>query len=99
MSTNSHSCDKFLIKIAMALPTPQELQYQILHKDDDRSSALYITAGTMIVLPALSVMVRLACRRHLKYPIAFDDIAIVISLVSPPWSCNIRIIGLKLVFI
>ena len=64
----------------MAL-TPQEIRYQILHKDDDRSSALHVTAGTMIVLPAVAVMLRVACRRHLKLPMALDDVAIIISLV------------------
>lgn len=66
----------------MALLSPQEIQFQVLHRNDDRSSALHITAGIMAALPAAAVIVRLACRRHLKVPIAIDDIAIVISLVG-----------------
>ena len=66
----------------MALLSPQEIEYQELHKDDDRSSILYIVAGIMATLPTVAVIMRLACRKHLKLPIAFDDIAIVVALVS-----------------
>ena len=65
----------------MVVITPADIAYQVAHKDDDRRSALYGTAATMIVLPTVVVGLRLACRRHLKAPIAHDDIAIIVALV------------------
>ncbi|KAI4094203.1 MAG: hypothetical protein LQ339_007546 [Xanthoria mediterranea] len=62
--------------------TPADVAYQKAHKDDDRSGALYATAATMIVLPTIAVILRLACRRHLQAPISHDDIAIIVALVS-----------------
>ncbi|CAO1602397.1 hypothetical protein XANCAGTX0491_006008 [Xanthoria calcicola] len=61
--------------------TPADVAYQKAHKDDDRSGALYATAATMIVLPTIAVILRLACRRHLQAPISHDDIAIIVALV------------------
>ncbi|KAI4268066.1 MAG: hypothetical protein L6R38_007976 [Xanthoria sp. 2 TBL-2021] len=61
--------------------TPADIAYQKAHKDDDRSGALYATAATMIVLPTIAVVLRLACRRHLQAPISHDDIAIIVALV------------------
>lgn len=71
--------------------TPADVAYQKAHKDDDRSGALYATAATMIVLPTIAVILRLACRRHLQAPISHDDIAIIVALVSiaPLQSCLI----------
>ncbi|KAL8750904.1 MAG: hypothetical protein Q9199_006777 [Rusavskia elegans] len=62
--------------------TPADIAYQKAHKDDDRSGALYATAATMIVLPTIAVVLRLACRRHLQAPISHDDIAIVVALLT-----------------
>ena len=66
----------------MIVVTPEDIEYQKVHENDDRTTILYTTAATMIVFPGIAVVLRLACRYNLKAPISHDDVAIIVALVS-----------------
>lgn len=65
----------------MALPTPEEIQYQIEHIHDDRSGDMLISNATGIAIAAIAVLLRFISRRMCKASIQADDWMILIAMV------------------
>ena len=66
--------------------TPEQLQYQIEHINDDRSTEIIASCVIVAFLATGAVVLRVACRRHMKLPLSWDDHTIIAALVSifPP---------------
>ncbi|MCJ1380706.1 hypothetical protein MMC17_003814 [Xylographa soralifera] len=65
----------------MAGISPQELQYQEAHIDDDLSAGLYASSVIMAVVTTIAVVLRLLCRRKLNAKVTLDDYCIMFALV------------------
>ncbi|MCJ1429126.1 hypothetical protein MMC29_007039 [Sticta canariensis] len=65
----------------MALPTPEEIQYQEEHIHDDRSGNIVTSHAICIVIAAIAVFLRLIARRMCRASIQADDWMIIVALL------------------
>lgn len=65
----------------MAIPTPEEIQYQEEHVHDDRSGNIVTSHAICISIAAIAVLLRLIARRMCKASIQADDWMIMVALV------------------
>ncbi|KAL9006292.1 MAG: hypothetical protein Q9188_000949 [Gyalolechia gomerana] len=61
--------------------TPEEVEYQTMHINDNRGPEITAAIIIVAVLAALSVFLRLACRRYTKCAISWDEYFILAGLV------------------
>ncbi len=64
-------------------PSLAELQYQSLHRNDNKGPTLIVIATLLIVIATTTVAVILCqvARRTIKRPLNIDDFAIIVALV------------------
>ncbi|KAL8948136.1 MAG: hypothetical protein Q9222_005647 [Ikaeria aurantiellina] len=79
----------------MAL-SPSELQYQQAHFYDDRSSDILGTIIAMGIVTTAAIALRLACRRHLKVAISWDDYTIIAAYILNVGNLIIDGLGIRL---
>ena len=60
---------------------PSNIQWQLDHIDDDRSSAIVISHVTVLPLAVIAVILRFASRHICKASIKADDYLIIVALV------------------
>ena len=65
----------------MALPTPEEIQYQEEHIHDDRSGNVVTSHAICMAIATTAVLLRLIARRMCKASIQADDWMIIFALV------------------
>ncbi|MCJ1426353.1 hypothetical protein MMC29_004256 [Sticta canariensis] len=65
----------------MAIPTPEEIQYQEEHIHDDRSGDLVTSYAICIAIATTAVLLRLIARRMCKASIQADDWMIIFALL------------------
>lgn len=70
--------------------TPDMLQYQIDHIDDNRRPEIITSAVIVGVLAIAAVVLRLLCRRHMKVAISYDDYLIIAGLVFSLGLCFLQ---------
>ena len=61
---------------------PEEIQYELQHIHEDRSSELVTTFATCTALAYIAVILRLIARRVNRAPIQADDSWVLVALVS-----------------
>ena len=66
----------------MAPPNEQEIQYQLAHIHEDRSSDIVVSHSICIVIAVVAVLLRFTSRRLCKAPILADDYMTIVALVS-----------------
>ncbi|MCJ1272070.1 hypothetical protein MMC22_011977 [Lobaria immixta] len=65
----------------MALPTPEEIQYQEDHIHDDRSGDIVTSHAICITIAVIAVLFRFISRRMCKASIQADDWMIIVALL------------------
>lgn len=70
------------ILMAAAYLTPDMLQHQIDHIDEDQGPKVVVAVVLVSLLATAAVALRLACRRHMRVLISYDDYMITVGLVS-----------------
>ena len=65
----------------MAVPNPAEVQYQLEHIHEDRSSDIVISHIICMTLATAAVLLRFTSRRLCKAAILADDYMIIVALV------------------
>lgn len=65
----------------MAAPSPSEIQYQLDHIREDRSSDIVISHIICMTLATVAVILRFTSRRLCKAAILADDYMIIAALV------------------
>ena len=65
----------------MAAPSPAEIQYQLEHVHEDRSSDIVISHIVCMTLATVAVILRFTSRRLCKAAILADDYMILVALV------------------
>ena len=65
----------------MAAPSPAEIQYQLEHIHEDRSSDIVISHIVCMTLATVAVILRFTSRRLCKAAILADDYMILVALV------------------
>jgi hypothetical protein len=68
-------------KLGSSSPSLAELQYQSLHRDDNKGSTLIVIAAVLTATATVAVILRLIARRTIKRPLNIDDFAIIVALV------------------
>ncbi|KAL8715738.1 MAG: hypothetical protein Q9220_000405 [cf. Caloplaca sp. 1 TL-2023] len=63
----------------MAMPSQEEIQYQLSHINDDRSGDIILSHGIGIALAASAVVLRFVARRLSKAKVGADDYMIVVA--------------------
>ena len=65
----------------MATLSPQEMQYQVANKNDNRDAAIVASLAIMLAAAYLAVGLRFLSRRMARVKLASDDWVMVIGLV------------------
>ena len=65
----------------MAAPSPSEIQYQLDHIHEDRSSDIVVSHVICLTIATVAVILRFASRRLCKAAILADDYMIIAALV------------------
>ncbi|CAO1599702.1 hypothetical protein XANCAGTX0491_003418 [Xanthoria calcicola] len=78
------------ILMAAAYLNPDMLRSQIDNIDQDQGPRVLAAAVIVSVLATSAVAVRLACRRHLKVAVSYDDYIIIIGLVIAVVQCVLQ---------
>lgn len=61
--------------------TPEQIQYQLAHRHEDRSGAIAGAISTVTVLATIAVILRFMARRAIRAKIMADDYFTVAALV------------------
>ena len=69
----------------MAPPSAEEIEYQLAHIHQDRSSDIVVSHAICIVIALIAVVLRFSSRRLCKAPILADDYMIIVALVRLSW--------------
>ncbi|KAL8768853.1 MAG: hypothetical protein Q9209_005034 [Squamulea sp. 1 TL-2023] len=72
---------KFTV-IAMAGPTPADIQYQLQHIQEDRSNEIIVAFGICLGLAIITVLLRFVARHLTKASLGGDDWTIIFGLVG-----------------
>lgn len=67
------------------MATQEEIDYQLIHIDEDRSEALVVSHTICLVLAGIAIILRLIARRISKAAIKADDYMIILAFVSNPF--------------
>ena len=67
----------------MALPSINEVEYELSHSREDRGKDILSSFVVCVCLATIAVILRLVARRVSKAALKADDYWILISLVSP----------------
>lgn len=70
--------------------TPEQIQYQMSHKDDDRRAGIVASISIMLVVAYGAVILRVVARRIGRVPLKMDDWMIMVGLVGQ-YGCSKRI--------
>lgn len=70
------------VLMVAAYLSPEMLQYQINHIDDNRAPEIITSAVIIGVLAIAAVVLRLYCRRTMKVAFSYDDYLIIMGLVG-----------------
>lgn len=66
---------------ARASLTPAQIQYQLQHFEDDRSTSIIAALGVCLGLAIVTVLLRFVARHLTRAPLGGDDWTIVFGLV------------------
>ena len=66
----------------MPRPSPAEIQYEIEHIHDDRSTEMIAAFSVMMILACSAVVLRILARWAIHLPLKADDYSIIAALVS-----------------
>lgn len=72
----------------MATFSPQEVQYEYAHADQSNQAGLVAVSVIFTALAALILVLRIFCRWLMRLPLWWDDITIVLALVSSTHSIS-----------
>jgi hypothetical protein len=73
----------------MSVPTPEEIEYFLAHKDDTRQPNLIATVVTCLFFGYLAVVLRIVARHKRNVKLLTDDWLIICALVRSNPDCKI----------
>lgn len=65
----------------MFTPSPQVLQYQEIHKNDNKGPDIVASLAIMLTIAYIAVGLRFASRRMVQAKLLYDDWVMVVGLV------------------
>lgn len=71
----------------MAAPTPEQIQYQLQHIQDDRSDEIITALGICLAFAIITVLLRFVARHLTGAPLGADDWTILFGLVRSKPRC------------
>ena len=82
----------------MGLPSPEVLQYQQKHRNDNRGPDIIVSLAIMLAMAYIAVGLRFLSRKMTRANLSYDDWVMVIGLVchagsstfSCPWPLRTR---------
>lgn len=67
----------------MPAPSPEAIQYQLQHFNDDESNRIIASFGVCLALAIIAVLLRFLARHLNRASLGADDWTIVVGLVGP----------------